>query len=79
MLRHGYDDVNGIVIGGNPAEKQYRIYYEDRRQHQFYSTRDSEAKEKAENYIKEQKQELGIILYNNIYPADAWELRIYDL
>ena len=78
MLRHGYDVTNGIVIGGNIAEKQCRIYYEDRQQHQFYATRDSEAKEKAEDYLKERKQELGIILYNRIYPSDSWELRIYD-
>ena len=79
MLRHGYDDVNGIVIGGNPAEKQCRIYYEDRQQHQFYSTRDSEAKEKAESWIEQQKQELGQMLFNRIWPDDKWELRIYDL
>ena len=77
MIRHGYDVTNGIVIGELSAG--YRILYDDREQHRWTDKQmtDREAKEEAEKWLAGQKQEIGKLIFKQIYPDNKWELRIY--
>ena len=72
------DIVNGIVIGEISAK--YILLYEDREQFSWtdISLSNFEAKEKANKWIQDKKEELGKMLFNRLYPDNKWELRIYD-
>lgn len=75
MIRHGYDETNGIVIGELTAS--YRIYYDNRKQHEWTDRlmSDRKAKEKAQKWINKQKEE-GEMLFNRLYPEKKWEIKI---
>jgi hypothetical protein len=77
MLRNGFDQPNGIIIGGDFYTG--RLYYGDRPQGgKFYA--DTE----AELIAQARQQKHQIIRDNhmpgvNIYPDDSqWQLRIYN-
>jgi len=79
MIRHGYDETNGIVIG--EITSTYVILYDNRKQFSWTGKKQSSdqgGREEANKWIKEKKEELGQMLFNKIYPDDKWELRIYD-
>lgn len=70
--------VNGIVIGEISAK--YVILYDKREQHSWTDvtlSREDE-KKKANEWIQEQKNELGQMLFDRLFPDDKWELRIYN-
>lgn len=74
MVRNGYDEVSGIVIGGDSV--RWTLYYEGRQQGgSHYSDSYDEAKEQAEQLVKEYREE-----YKNIglFVNDAWEMRTYN-
>lgn len=78
MLRHGYDETNGIVIG--EITTKHVILYDGRKQFSWTGelSSDWKVKEISNQWIKEKKEELGRMLFNRLYPDDKWELRIYN-
>lgn len=74
MVRNGYDDVNGVIIGGDYVS--WQLFYDGRPQGQKQSAaNDDEAIEMAEQRCKELKVEFGgFPCY--LYPDDKWEVRL---
>lgn len=73
------ENVHGIVIG--EITTKHVILYDDREQHSWTDVKVSSgraAKEKSNKWIQEKKEKMGQVLFNQIYPNDKWELRIYD-
>ena len=73
------DNVNGIVIG--EITTKHIILYDDREQHSWTGIKLSSGREaiaKTETWIREKKEEMGKALFNQVYPDDKWELRIYN-
>ncbi len=75
MITHGYDDTNGIIIGGN---YQMGKLFKDGVQcisKTFYGTGE-EIEAEARKYIEEYKVRLGAE-YKRLFP-NGMELRIYN-
>ena len=75
MIRHGYDETNGIVIG--EIEKTGKLFYDNREQRKFYGKNDREIIAEGKKILDTIKQENGN-LFKKIYPDEKWEVRIYD-
>jgi hypothetical protein len=72
MNRFGLDIVSGVVIGD--FLKSGGLFYEGRQQGQRFHADDDEglrviARKMKGDYVRSSP---------SVYPADAWELRIYD-
>jgi len=73
MVKWGYDDVNGIIVGGN--ELHGRIFYDNRQQgNDLYADSENELKTIANDKIESLKKEYAGICYCD---GKEWELRIY--
>jgi hypothetical protein len=70
------DDVTGLVIGGDHVTGQ--LYYEDRPQHsQLYADDTDALRRRAADALAQIKRECGRA-FADIYPRDAWTLRIHE-
>lgn len=74
MTRWDFDEVDGIVIGGDYFTGQ--IYYDGRQQSQiFYADTEDELRNQANNIVSDLKREnCPFGLYDD---SSKWELRIY--
>lgn len=76
MIRQGYDDVNGVIVGGDFICGQ--LFYDGRPQTQkFYADSEDEliemARAKKREFIESVEGVLGV------YEDDSlWQLRIYE-
>lgn len=67
------DDVSGVIVGA--FVQQAFLTYEGRKQGPtMYVKSDDEAKELAQAYIDNQRQEFGEA-FRMIYPNKAWQVR----
>ena len=70
------DDVNGQIIGGDHVTGQ--LYYEDRPQRsQLYADDTDALRRQAADTLAQIKQECRHA-FAEIYPRDAWTLRIHE-
>lgn len=76
MVRNGYDDVNGTIIGGDYVTGQ--LFYDGRAQTgTFYADSDDELIEMARTKKRELIASVEGVL--GIYEDDSlWQLRIYE-
>jgi hypothetical protein len=77
MLRNGYDETNGVVIGGDFYTG--KVYYDGRCLTSFkhFAETEEELMEWART-IKHRAIEEAALTWGNLYPDDSkWELRIY--
>ena len=76
MTRWGYDDVSGVVIGGNENTVEWKIFYDNRPQgEKHYSTTEYQAEKEGRGIIESLKAEFAGICYED---PKLWEIRIYS-
>ena len=71
------DIVRGDIIGDIMIHG--KLLYDGRIQKSFYAADADELKNLADAYVQKQKDELKHVpgLYQQCYPNDSWELRVY--
>ena len=79
MTRWGYDEPNGIIVGGNTAQIGWKIFYDGRCQedsfNRHYSETEYQAEKEGKIFIESLKAEFKGICYGD---DRLWEIRIYN-
>lgn len=76
MLRHGFDETRGIVIGGDFVS--WQLFYDGRPQSTKLSADNPlHAIQLAKEKLEEIRKDCGRA-FKLIYPDNKWEVRIWD-